>query len=162
MNYRKAIFFAVFLFSLFHTGLDAQVSLSTLGGDVSGIGGSVSYSIGQIVNTTNKGEGGSLSSGVQQAYEISIETELKKTEGITLQCTVLPNPTTNFVILRVEDFQIKKLSYQLFDMSGKLLESKMVENMESSIAMNQYPSATYFLKVIRKNEVAKSFKIIKK
>jgi len=162
MDYRKAIIFAVFLFWLSLTGLEAQATLSTTGGNVSGIGGSVSYSIGQMVYTTNKGEGWSLSSGVQQAYEISIETEIKKTKGITLQCSVFPNPTTDIVKLKVEDFQMENLSYQLFDMSGKLLESKLVENVETSIAMDQHPSATYFLKVIQKNEVVKSFKIIKK
>lgn len=162
MDYKKANFCAVFLFWLGLSGLLAQGTISTTGGNFSGSGGSVSYSIGQMVYTSNKGAGGSVSPGVQQAYEISIETAMKKTKGITLQCTVFPNPTTDFVKLKVEDFQIENLSYQLFDMSGKLLESKLVENMETSIAMDQHPSATYFLKVIRKNEVVKSFKIIKK
>jgi len=162
MDYRKSIYFAVFLFWLGLSGLQAQGTISTAGGNFSGSGGSVSYSIGQMVYTSNKGTGGSVSPGVQQAYEISIETAMKKTKGITLQCTVFPNPTTDFVMLKVEDFKIENLSYQLFDMSGKLLESKLVENMETSIAMDQHPSATYFLKVIQKDKVVKSFKIIKK
>lgn len=162
MDYRKAIFLAVILFWLSLTGLEAQVALSTSGGNAFGIGGSVSYSIGQMVYTTNKSERGSLSSGVQQAYEISIETELKKAKGITLQCTISPNPTTDFVMLRVEDFQMGKLTYQLYDMNGKLLESKFVESIQTSILMNQRPSATYFLKVTQKEVIVKAFRIIKK
>lgn len=162
MDYKKANFCAVFLFLLGLSGLQAQGVIPATGGNASGNGGSVSYSIGQTVYRSNEGAGGSVSPGVQQLYEISIKTEMKKTKGITLQCTVSPNPTTDFIMLKVEDFQLENLSYQLFDMSGKLLESKLVENMETSIAMDQHPSATYFLKVIQKNEVVKSFKIIKK
>ena len=46
-------------------------------------------------------------------------------------------------------------------MNGKLIESKKVENNETSIVMSNLVPATYFLKVIQDNKEIKTFKIIK-
>lgn len=45
----------VLLLGLGLTGLQAQTSANATGGDASGGGGSASYSIGQVVYTTNTG-----------------------------------------------------------------------------------------------------------
>ena len=59
-------------------GLQAQQVVTTSGGNASGSGGSVSYTVGQIVYTTNTDSNGSVAQGVQQPYEISVVTALKK------------------------------------------------------------------------------------
>lgn len=46
-------------------GLQAQQVVTTSGGNASGSGGSVSYTIGQIVYTTNTNSNGSVAKGVQ-------------------------------------------------------------------------------------------------
>jgi hypothetical protein len=56
---------------------------------------------------------------------------------------------------------MENLFYQLYDMSGKLLEYKMVKENETIIVMSQLVPATYFLKVIQNTKEVKSFKIIK-
>lgn len=58
----------VFNFSIFS---QAQESANTAGGDISGSGGSVAYSIGQVVYTTHSGSLGIVAKGVQQSYEIA-------------------------------------------------------------------------------------------
>ena len=50
----------------------AQEVTTTTGGNASGSGGTVTYSVGQIVYATNTGTNGSVAQGVQQTYEISI------------------------------------------------------------------------------------------
>lgn len=58
----------LFLF-LGQTGLYAQTSILASGGDNSGSGGSVSYSVGQVFYTTNTGTSGSVEQGVQHPFE---------------------------------------------------------------------------------------------
>jgi hypothetical protein len=165
MKLKKVKLSAVILFSLALNGLQAQQTIPTSGGDASGIGGSVSYSIGQMVYTTNTGTNGSVAQGVQQPFEISVVTSIDEAKDITLQCTAYPNPTTDLLTLKIDasaKLSIQSLSCQLFDISGKLLETKKVEGSETSIAMGSLVPATYFLKVIQNNKEIKTFKIIKK
>ena len=104
---------------------------------------------------------GSEWQGVQQAYEISVATEINNTKSISLQYSAFPNPTSSFIKLRTEEINTDKLSYQLYDINGKLIEDKILNNLETIIDMGQLEPATYFLKVIRNLSVMKSFKIIK-
>ncbi len=147
---------------LFGAGLSAgyaQQSTTASGGDATGSGGSIAYSVGQIVYTTISGTNGSLSQGVQQPYEISINTGLAEA-GINLNVAVYPNPTIDALKLNVDNFD-NETSYQLMDVNGKLLESNAVAANITTIKMEHYASATYFLKVIRNNQEIKTFKLIK-
>ncbi len=141
--------------------LHAQEAIPASGGNASGSGGSVSYSVGQVVYSTNTGINGSEAQGVQQPFEISVVTGLEEAKGINLVVSAYPNPTTEFVKLKVESEKLKDLSYQLYDMNGKLLECKKVEGNETNIVMSNLVPATYFLKVIQDNKEIKTFKIIK-
>jgi len=161
MKHKKAKLSAVLLFWLGLAGLQAQAVIPATGGNASGIGGLVSYSVGQVFYTTNRGTNGSVAQGVQQAFEITDLTGIETPRGITLQYSAFPNPTSGFLKLKVEDFNMENLFYQLYDMSGKLLEYKMVKENETIIVMSQLVSATYFLKVIQNTKEVKSFKIIK-
>jgi hypothetical protein len=152
---------AVFLLGLGLTSLQAQESVNATGGIASGSGGSASYSVGQVVYTTNTGTSGSVAQGVQQPFEISVVTELKEAKDINLSVTAYPNPTTNFLTLSINEFDISNLSYQLYDMQGKLLQNEKITENETSIAMNCLVPATYFVKVIQGNKELKTFKIIK-
>lgn len=162
MGHKKVNLIAVFLLGLGLTGLQAQEAIPVTGGNVSGSGGSVSYSIGQVVYTTQAGTTGSVAQGVQQPYEISIVISIEEARGISLKCSAYPNPTTDYLTLKVENFQLSTFCFQLFDVSGKLLENKIIERNEESIVMSNLVPATYFLKVIQGNKEVKIFKIIKK
>jgi len=142
----------------FNQGYAQQASIAS-GGDASGSGGSVAYSVGQIVYTTHTGSNGSVAQGVQQAYEISITTGLLETD-IKLNLSAYPNPTTNYLMLQIDNFD-KALSYQLYDISGKLLESNTLVANSTTIKMEQLATGNYFLKVIQNNKEVKTFKIIK-
>lgn len=138
----------------------AQQATTATGGDASGSGGTVAYSVGQIVYTTNTGTTGSVAQGVQQAYEISIVTGLEDTQ-ISLNMQAYPNPTTDYLTLNVGNFELSTLNFQLYDISGKLIESRKIISSTETIAMGNLSSATYFLKVSNNNNEVKSFKIIK-
>ncbi len=72
---------------------------------------------------------------------------------------VYPNPTTNYLTLKVEDNT--NLSYELYDIKGKIIDSKTVTNNSTNISLEGQPSAVYFLSVVHNSQIVKTFKIIK-
>lgn len=157
MRYLKTTL--VFLFTLLAAiELQAQESPTASGGEATGAGGIVSYSVGQVVYTTNTGANGSVSQGVQQPYDIFTTVGINET-SINLEMNVYPNPTSDYLTLKVE--VSKGLSYQLFDMQGKLIENRKLKANNTIIQMEGLPKATYFLKVTEESQTVKTFKIIK-
>ncbi|MBE9469140.1 MAG: T9SS type A sorting domain-containing protein [Bacteroidetes bacterium] len=155
---------AVFVLALGFLGLQAQEVISASGGNASGNGGKVSYTVGQVVYTTNTGTSGSVSQGVQQAYEISVVSGIEQAQDINLICSTYPNPTTNFLTLNVDaerSRSIQSMSYQLFDINGKFLESKILTSNKTTITMENRVASIYFLKVLDNNKELKTFKVIK-
>jgi hypothetical protein len=150
--------------SMFLLGLglttQAQQATTATGGNALGSGGSASYSLGQAAYTSSAGATGSVSQGVQQAYEI---VTLGTNEiAMTISPSVFPNPTTDNLTLQVKDFSTDKLNYELYNMQGMLLETKQINANQTQINMSRLPIATYFIKVISDNKQVQSFKIIKK
>jgi hypothetical protein len=161
MRHKRLKLSAVLLLGLGLTGLQAQTSVNATDGDVSGSGGSVSYSVGQVVYTTHTGTSGSVAEGVQQPYEISVVTGLEEAQSINLSVTAYPNPTTDYLTLEVKDVELLNLHFQLYDMNGKLLQNEKITGNQTSIVMSNLLPATYFVKVIQGNKEVKTFKIIK-
>ena len=164
MRHKKLKLSAVLLLGLGLTGLQAQESVNAAGGNASGSGGSASYSVGQVVYTTYTGTNGSVSQGVQQPYEISEVTGIEEAKGINLSVTAYPNPATDYLTLRIDastTLSIQSMSYQLYDMNGKLLQSEKITGNQTSIVMSNLVPATYFVKVTEGNKEVKTFKIIK-
>jgi hypothetical protein len=161
---------ALLLLGLGLTGLQAQTSVNATGGDATGSGGSVSYSVGQVVYSTSTGTSGSVAQGVQQPFEISVETSIEEAKGINLSVKAYPNPTSDYLQLKVESEKLKDLSFQLYDMNGKLLLNEKITGTQTSIVMSNLVPATYFVKVIQGNNevgakqlnVVKIFKIVKR
>lgn len=142
------------------TTVQAQQAPNASGGDASGSGGSVAYSVGQVVYTTQTGATGSVIQGVQQPYEISIVLGIEEHQ-ISLNMQAYPNPTSNFLTLNIGDFDLSNLNFQLFDLSGKLIESNRITKSIETIRMENLSSGSYFLKVTRNNKEVKTFKLIK-
>ena len=139
----------------------AQESVATSGGNASGTNGNVCYTVGQEVYTTYTGTTGSVAQGVQQPFEI--QTVLGADNfNINLQLAVYPNPTTNWLQLEVRNTDFSNLSYQLFDLNGKMILNEKITAETSSIQMERLPAAIFLLKVVNNNKEVKTFKIIKK
>lgn len=166
MKYKKMKLSAILILAMVLTELKAQEAIPASGGNATGSGGSVSYSVGQVEYSSNTGSGGSVAAGVQQPYEISVVTGLKDDNGIRLICTVYPNPTTDFLILQIDGNAQSQYTAFLYNSVGVLLKSIKIQDNETSIDMSNLVMATYFLKIANtKNpsstEEIKTFKIIK-
>ena len=184
----KIIISVLHIIFFWPAGLHAQEVITTAGGDASGSGGSISFSVGQVVYTTNTGSNGSGAQGVQQPYEISVvqgiansnilkiakinksdpsssmATGNENSKLINLECMAFPNPTNDLLTLSIQNFDTENgnLSYRLLDIDGRLLESKIVENRNTNISMGNRIPASYILNIFKGIKSIKTFKIIKK
>ena len=138
----------------------AQESANSAGGDATGSGGTVAYSVGQVVYTSNTGSSGTVDQGVQHAYEI-FTVGIKETK-LNISLSIFPNPTADNLTLQISDYNNEKLSYQLFDMQGKQLSNGQITAQQTQIDMTGLPTATYFVNIVnQENKQVQSFKIIK-
>jgi len=157
---KKTALIALLLLGFGLTIANAQESANASGGEASGSGGTVSYSVGQIVYVTDEGSNGSAAQGVQQPFEISIVLGLEEV-GIDLQLAAYPNPATDRLTLRADRYDNNSLSYQLFDLNGRLLLQNQIKANETSIVMLDYQFGVYLLKVLNNSKEIKTFKILK-
>jgi len=156
----KKILLSILIF-LCAFSMQAQQSFLTTGGEASGSGGTISYSIGQTVCKTNTGSNGSVVSvGVQQSYEITDILGLEEAIGINLSVSAYPNPTANYLTLKVDE--ISNLIFQLYDSNGRFLQNQKISSNETKIDMTRLAPAIYFLKVTKNNKEIKIIKIVKK
>lgn len=139
----------------------AQKAPTSAGGDISGPGGSVSYSVGQVSYTSIIGSAGTIQQGVQQPHQITVETLVDEAAKLNLNIVAYPNPTANFLMVRTENHDAQKISYQLIDMSGKLLRNGILTGEETSLPVENLAPAAYILRIFSSSDEIKTIKIIK-
>lgn len=148
----------VFLLLLMPFFIFAQKAVLPSGGAATG-NGSISYSVGEITYLTLSGADGSVSAGIQQPFEISVVLETPESEMVKL--LAYPNPATDFVIL-TSDRTSAKMTYELFDATGKKLSNGNFDGSETKIDMSRLASAAYFLTILNERRILKTFRILKK
>ena len=138
----------------------SQEAIPVLGGEATGSGGSGSYTVGQVFYTTQIGTTGAVSQGVQQPYEFQVIRNSKLT-NVNLTAVTYPNPTKDFIILKITDSALHNLQYTLFDANGKAIASGLITESSTQVQMKYLSIGAYVLKVSQKNKALKSFKILK-
>lgn len=149
------------LFFSFTTFVIAQEAPTSSGGDATGSGGSVAFSVGQVVYVTNTGTTGTEAEGVQQPYEISVVTAIDLTNQINFQIELFPNPSADYMKLKIENLDLIGLRYELLNEAAQVIENNKIEDYEKIIVLSKLPPAVYFLKVYSGSKDLKTFKIIK-
>ena len=155
----NSLFFLAFLLTFSVNAQTSHQVLSASGGDATGSGGSVAYSVGQIVYTTSTGTTGSVAQGVEQAYEI-YSVGIKETT-LNISLSVFPNPTSDFLTLKVEDYNNEALNYTLLDEQGRLVFNEQITTQDTQVAMSTLARGAYFINVLQANKKIQTFKIIK-
>ena len=155
----NTLFLLAFLLSFSVQAQTSHQVLSATGGDASGSGGTVAYSVGQIAYTTSTGTTGSVAQGVEQAYEI-YSVGIKET-ALNISLSVFPNPTSDFLTLKVQDYNNEALSYNLLDEQGKLVLNEQIITQDTQVAMSTLARGAYFINIVQANKKIQTFKIIK-
>jgi hypothetical protein len=162
MRHKNLVSSVLLLIGAGLSGLQAQQATPATGGIALGSGGSASYTVGQVVYTAQTSSDGTIIQGVQQPFEIFVISGIEQAKDMSLEYMVYPNPATNSVTLLVEYYNTENLQYQLYDINGKLLDSKKLMDKETIISLESLEPSAYFLKVTDGAREIKVFKIIKK
>lgn len=161
MTYPKKLLLILFCVLSFSFFLNAQQATMTSGGEASGSGGTVSYSVGQVAYHTNSGTNYSESQGIQQPYEISVVTNTIEINGQLIEVLVFPNPSVDQLTLTLEGILINEVTYELYDLQGRRIANQPVNSDKTDIDVSYLPPATYFLKVLQGQQTITHFKILK-
>ena len=148
------------LLSASSINLYGQNSTIVSGGEATGTLGTISYTIGQVNYILATGSEGTVAQGLQQPFEILTVTGIKET-FITLSAKVYPNPTIEYVTLNIQNTDLKKMSYMMFDVQGKLITKQKITAYKTTIGMSELKPGIYVIKILNNQKEKKTFKIIK-
>jgi hypothetical protein len=146
--------------ALFAIPVMAQQSVNASGGDANGAGGTVAYSVGQVVYTTNESPQGNIAQGVQHAYEIyAVSTEETASDIFVL---VYPNPTPDVLNVQIDGISNEEISIEIVDLQGKRLRNEPITGSITQMDMSGLPNSTYFIHIVgQQQQKIKTFKVIK-
>ena len=156
----KPFLVSIALSIIFLSSLHAQEGFSTTGGQAQGTAGSSSYTLGQVLYTTHTGSTGSVAQGVQQTYDI-VALLGAAIAGINLELGAYPNPTQETLTLKIDNYKNESLTYQLYDLQGKLWDSQSVKGAQTQLDMKDLAVGTYLLSIQDQKALIKTFRIIK-
>jgi hypothetical protein len=139
-----------------HEVVNSSGNTATLNGS----NGNLSYSVGQVGYISFTGSNGSMSSGFQQRYEISITT-IPEAIKFSLEATIYPNPTTDVLVLSLQQLD-KIYNYQIMDFSGKQISTGKLNTPQTQLNFSKYSAGSYYIKIfLSNNQIIKTFKVIK-
>jgi hypothetical protein len=141
------------------TLIQAQQLVSTAGDFYQNNSGSLSFSLGELAIETFLSTNNILTQGFQQTNLVAVS--IKELPGLDFEISVYPNPVKDIVVLKIPSEKLVGKQYKLYDMDGKLLQIKLLNETETEISFSSLTPATYFIKVGEGEKELKTFKIVK-
>ncbi len=150
------------MFCLYITNSFAQQAVPVSGGSLNGSGGNVVFTVGQMNygSITDKNNV-SVVKGIQQPVETDQKTNVDPSFNMAIKCSVSPNPTSDFIFLKIDDTKFKEYSFELIDLNGKTLISNSISENNTLIDLREFISANYLIKINHQNKLITTFKIFK-
>jgi hypothetical protein len=133
-----------------------QQALVVTGGNASGVGGSVSYSIGQVAYTSDAA--GFVNSGIQQPFEITITSVDDSFRD--LQVSLFPNPTSRELIIEMNNPN-NGISAEVFNSNGSLMDTFRLASTRESIPVSHWAPATYMIRLTDESGNSAVYQIVK-
>ncbi|MBP6183141.1 T9SS type A sorting domain-containing protein [Flavobacterium sp.] len=117
----------------------------------------LTWTIGEPIVNTATTTNNVLTQGFNQGLLLITAIDELKNTTISIQ----PNPTSDFVIIKLDDQNLINAQYTLTDINGKVIQQNKIENKQTSVSFQDLANTTYFIQVSTNNQKAKTFKIIK-
>ncbi len=134
-----------------------QEVISAQGKSYENSSGSISFTLGEFMNSTFSSPDFILTQGFHQSKIIVVGNQ--PVLQLAIEILAYPNPAKDYVILEIEKHQ--GFSYVLIDMTGKIIDRNEVISTETEINFSKLEPSLYILKVFRNKEDVRSFKITK-
>ncbi len=147
-------------FALISGSLSAQSAITAAGGDAIGEGGTLSYSVGQVVYTTILSEYGNVCQGVQQSYEI-IPLSTSTNDESELFAVLYPNPSSGDVSLSWNRQPEEIHDLRVVSAQGREMYQSKLSNQLSQLPLGDLASGVYFVYIYSEDKLMQSFKFIK-
>lgn len=120
---------------------------------------SLSWTLGEPVIETHSSGSTVLTQGFQQPILVSVS--IYENPELNFDISAFPNPTSDYLNVVISNGTYDKMQYLLFDITGKLIDSRQIVSEQTEIVFSHLPVATYYVKIIENNQELKTFKIIK-
>lgn len=148
----------LFIMVLLTVNAFSQDGTVSSGGDTKSESGSVSYSIGQVSYETQSGDG-DVQPGLQQTYRIVISSIKEGESNISIE--LYPNPTTDNVVLKIDESDFSGLEYSLVNLLGITVFNNSINSTETNIDTSDLTASSYILNVLKEGKIIQSFNLIK-
>lgn len=120
-----------------------------------------SYSLGQVFTEFSNNTIGSSSQGVQQVFQLELVTDINP-ERQVLQLDVSPNPVAETLNVSFKEAQWTSLEYTLLDIRGSIIETGVINDVETSINCSSLTAGTFIVKIYNEASGAiYTFRLIK-
>jgi len=120
---------------------------------------SISWTIGETAIETLSAETGILTQGFHQPTLMVMSVDDLAELNFNIQA--FPNPTRDFLMLRMDEVLQKPLNYKVYNLSGQLMQEGMITDVQTRISFENYQSAFYIIQIHKENKPIKTFKISK-
>jgi len=126
--------------------------ISTSGASTTSAGGSVSWSVGEVVIATATNG----SSNVPQGFHQSNIWILGAEELVQLEISIFPNPTCEYVNITAPQDAV----LSIYDMEGRLVSTHVLINTTTMIDVSSYSRGMYNLVFSTKDSDTRTAKLI--
>ncbi|MCC7298871.1 MAG: T9SS type A sorting domain-containing protein [Bacteroidia bacterium] len=129
----------------------AQQTMAAAGGDATGSGGSISYTIGQVDYISANSAAGFINQGVQQPYEM-FSVNMENFES-NFNIIAFPNPATTTINVNIESLINGGLAdIAVVDALGKVVIKQSTDRSSTEINLSNVSPGIYQLVVKTKTE----------
>jgi hypothetical protein len=133
--------------------------LSSSGGSGQNAQGSLAWTIGEPVTATVSDGTSTLTQGFQQPT-LLIATAQNEHNNL-LSLFVYPNPTADYVMLKLDQSDDAQYNYRVFDSSGKLVNEGKANFSQPSISFQGLAAGQYTISLLSPKLKQQSISIIK-
>ena len=141
--------------------LTAQEAFVSSANEATGTGGSLSYSVGQLITSSQTADNTTIDVGIQLPLQIFTLSN-PEVKSVQLTAKAFPNPSTDFVVLSLLDLGFEGMQYALYNLNGGLVSEASISEAETTVDLRELAAGTYVLHVTQSLKDIKTFKIIKK
>ncbi len=128
----------IFCLISFHYAF-SQHSIVSNGSEANGLGGTASYTFGQVFDFTTLNSNFSIQEGVQQTYKVNTDGLLEMTAELF---TIYPIPTTDVITIELKSND-SEFDYYIISMDGSLAEKGTIYTHLSTINLSDLKIGEY-------------------